>query len=140
MQEKNDEAKLILDLKKELDLVINILKKIKLFIWYIKEPELSISENSILDFHLAHRTNPDFIFEPNKNTNNQIWKYLSASNLLYNIEEIDIIEEEKISLIEQATHDKNYSEKDLFSLYKRFQFNINQLLNASESHISHYQT
>jgi hypothetical protein len=71
-----------------------------------------------------------------KNTDKKIWKYLSASNLLYNIEEIDIAEEEKISLIEKATHDKNYSEKDLFSLYKRFQFNINQLLNASESYKS----
>ena len=71
-----------------------------------------------------------------KNTDPQIWKYLSASNLLYNIEEIDIFEEEKISLIEKATHDKNYSEKDLFSLYRRFQFNINQLLNATESHKS----
>ena len=103
---------------------------------YTKEPELSISEDSILDFHLAHRTNPNFYFEPKKNTDNQIWKYLSASNLLYNIEEIDIVEEEKISLIEKATHDKNYSEKDLFNLYKRFQFNINQLLNASESYKS----
>jgi hypothetical protein len=27
-----------------------------------------ISENSILDFHLAHRTNPEFTFEPNKDT------------------------------------------------------------------------
>ena len=29
-----------------------------------------ISENSILDFHLAHRTNPEFTFEPNKDTPN----------------------------------------------------------------------
>ena len=50
------------------------------------------------------------------------------------IEEIDIVELDKISLIEKATNDKNFSEEDLFSLYKRFQFNINQLLNASESH------
>ena len=41
---------------------------------------------------------------------------------------------EKISLIEKATNDKNYSEDDLFSLYKKFQFNINQLLNASDSY------
>ena len=35
---------------------------------------------------------------------------------------------------EQATHEKNYLEDDLFSLYKRFQFNINQFLNVQESH------
>ena len=37
---------------------------------------------------------------------------------------------EKISTIEKAVHNKNYPEKDLFELYKRFQFNINQLLNV----------
>ena len=134
---KKDEAQVILDLKKELGFNDKYFeKKIDYLLGYTTEPELAISEDSILDFHLAHRTNPNFNFEPKKNTDTQIWKYLSASNLLYNIEEIDIVEEEKISLIEQATHEKNYSEKDLFSLYKRFQFNINQLLNASESYKS----
>jgi hypothetical protein len=132
-----EEAQLILDLKKELGFKDEYFeKKLNYLFGYTKDPELKISEASILDFHLAHRTNPDFIFEPKKNTDKKIWKYLLASNLLYNIEEIDIAEEEKISLIEKATHDKNYSEKDLFSLYKRFQFNINQLLNASESYKS----
>jgi hypothetical protein len=132
-----EEAQLILDLKKELGFKDEYFeKKLYYLFGYVKDPEQTISEASILDFHLAHRTNPDFIFEPKKNTDKKIWKYLSASNLLYNIEEIDIAEEEKISLIEKATHDKNYSEKDLFSLYKRFQFNINQLLNTSESYKS----
>ena len=132
-----EEAQLILDLKKELGFKDEYFeKKLNYLFGYTTDPEPTISEASILDFHLAHRTNPDFIFEPKKNTDKKIWKYLSASNLLYNIEEIDIAEEEKISLIEKATHDKNYSEKDLFSLYKRFQFNINQLLNASESYKS----
>jgi hypothetical protein len=132
-----EEAQLILDLKKELGFKDEYFeKKLYYLFGYTKDPEQTISEASILDFHLAHRTNPDFIFEPKKNTDKKIWKYLSASNLLYNIEEIDTAEEEKISLIEKATHDKNYPEKDLFSLYKRFQFNINQLLNASESYKS----
>ena len=134
---RTDEAQLILDLKKELGFKDEYFeKKLNYLFGYSSEPEITISENSILDFHLAHITNPDFIFEPKKNTNPQIWKYLSAANLLYKIEEIDIIEEEKISLLEKATHDKNYSEKDLFSLYKRFQFNINQLLQATKSYKS----
>ena len=37
---------------------------------------------------------------------------------------------DKISTLEKATHDKNYSEEELFELYKRFQFNLNQLLNV----------
>ena len=89
-----------------------------------------------MDFHLAHRTNPNFSFEPNEKTNKLIWKYLAASNLLYKIDEIDINELDKISLIEKATHDKNYSETDLFELYKRFQFNINQFLNAENAYKS----
>ena len=134
---RSEEAQLILDLKKELGFKDEYFeKKLNYLFGYTQDPDPSISETSILDFHLAHRTNPDFVFEPKKNTDPQIWKYLSASNLLFDIEEVDIVEEEKISLIEKATHDKNYSEKDLFALYKRFQFNINQLLNASESYKS----
>ena len=67
-----------------------------------------------------------------KNTNKIIWKYLASVNLLYNIDEVEIDDFDKISLIEKATNDKNYSENDLFEIYKKFQFNINQLINASE--------
>jgi hypothetical protein len=52
---------------------------------------------------------------------------------LYKINEIEITEINKILLIEKAANDKNYPEKDLFKLYKRFQFNINQLLNIKDS-------
>ena len=47
---------------------------------------------------------------------------------------IDVSEIEKIGTIEKAVHDKNYPEKDLFDLYKRFQFNFNQLLNAQNEY------
>ena len=134
---KIEEAKLIFDLKQELGFKDEYFeKKISYLFGFTNKPDVVISESSILDFHLAHRTNPNFFFEPKKNTNPLIWKYLSTSNLLYKIEEIDMAELDKISLIEKATHDKNYSEGNLFSLYKRFQFNINQLLNASESYKS----
>ena len=41
---------------------------------------------------------------------------------------------EKINLIEKAVHDGNYNEDDLFTLYTRYQFNFNQLLNAKENY------
>jgi len=130
---QKDEAQLILDLKKELGFKDDYFEnKINYLFGYIEETNLEISENSILNFHLAHRTNPEFKFEPKKNTPKLIWKYLSNSNLLYNIQDIEITDIDKISTIEKATHDKNYSEKELFEFYKRFQFNISQLLNASE--------
>ena len=134
---KNEEAQLILDLKKELGFKDDYYEdKINYLFGYIEEVNKQISEKSILDFHLAHRTNPDFSYEPNKETPKLIWKYLSASNLLYNIEDIEITDMEKISTIEKATHDKNYSEEELFEFYKRFQFSLNQLLNAKESYKS----
>jgi hypothetical protein len=132
---KIEEAQLIFDLKKELGLKDKYFeKKINYLFGYTEKPGQDISEDTILDFHLAHKTNTEFIFEPKKNTNKLIWKYLATSNLLYNIEEIEITDVDKISLIENATNDKNFSEDALFSLYKRFQFNINQLLNASNSY------
>ena len=97
---------------------------------YQENIDLDISEKTILDFHLAHRTNPEFNFEPKDNTDKLIWKYLASSNLLYKIDEIEITELEKILLIEKAVNDKNYPEEDLFEIYKRFQFNINQFLNV----------
>ncbi len=134
---KKNEAQLIFDLKKELGFKDKYFeKKIDYLFGYTSEIDEKISENSILDFHLAHRTNPKFSFEPNENTSKLIWKYLSTSNLLYNINEISIEDLDKISKIEKAVHEKNYSEKDLFQLYKRFQFNIDQLLNVKDSYKS----
>ena len=132
---KNEEAQLILDLKKELGFQDEYYEnKINYLFGYIDEANKDVSENSILDFHLAHRTNPEFTFEPNKDTPKLIWKYLSTSNLLYKIQDLEITDIDKISTIEKATHDKNYSEEELFEFYKRFQFNLEQLLNTKESY------
>ena len=128
---KNDEAQLIFDLKKELGFNDQYFEnKLNYLFGYTNEIDKTISEKSILDFHLAHKTNPEFSFEPKENTNPLIWKYLAASNLLYQTNEIDLDELEKIELIEYATHNKNYLEDDLFQIYKRFQFTIDQFLNV----------
>ena len=130
---KNDEAQLNLDLIKELGFSNKYFeKKMGYLLGYTSEVDNEISENSILDFHLAHKTNPKFSFEPKESTSKIIWKYLSSANLLDSFKEIDISDLEKIADIEKAVHNKNYPEKDLFALYKRFQFNINQLLNAQQ--------
>ena len=134
---KNEEAQLIFDLKKELGFKDDYFEnKINYLFGYLEEASEDISENSILDFHLAHRTNPEFKFEPKNDTPKLIWKYLSASNLLFNINDIEITDVEKISTIEKAVHDKNYSEEELFEFYKKFQFTLNQLLNAKQSYKS----
>ena len=133
-ENKNEEAQIILDLKKELGFKDKYFeKKISYLLGFEDKPDLSISEESILDFHLAHMSNPEFSFEPNEKTNKNLWKYLSSFNLLTSLKEIDSSDIEKISVLEKAVNNKNYPEKDLFELYKRFQFNINQLLNAENT-------
>ena len=128
---KKEEAQLIFDLKKELGFNEKYFEsKLNYLFGYTNKVDTAISEKNILEFHLAHKTNPDFSFEPRENTNPLIWKYLAASNLLYQTNEIDLNELEKIELVEYATHNKNYLEDDLFQIYKRFQFNIDQLLSA----------
>ncbi len=130
---KNEEAQLILDLKKELGFQDEYYEnRINYLFGYVEEADKEISKKSILDFHLAHRTNPEFSFEPNEDTPKFVWKYLATSNLLYNISDFEITDIDKISIIEKAVSDKNYSEEDLFEFYKKFQFNINQFLNAKE--------
>ena len=132
--EKKEQAKLILDLKKELGFKNKYFEnKLDYLFGYTNDVDKSISEKNILEFHLAHKTNAEFSFEPNENTNPLIWKYLASSNLLYKKNEIDLVELDKIKLIEYATHNKNYSENDLFEIYKRFQFSINQLLNVNDA-------
>ena len=131
---KKDDAQLLLDLKKEAGFNDKFYEnKISYLMGYENKPETTISEKTILDFHLSHRTNPEFKFKPEDSTSKQIWKYLSTSNLLENIQDIEITNMDKIASIEKATHEKIYTEKELFKLYKRFQFNINQLLNIKDS-------
>ena len=133
-ENKNEEAQIILDLKKELGFKDKYFeKKISYLLGFEDKPDLSISEESILDFHLAHMSNPEFSFEPDEKTSKNFWKYLSSFNLLTSLKEIDSSDIEKISVLEKAVNNKNYPEKDLFELYKRFQFNINQLLNAENT-------
>ena len=118
---KKDEAQLVLDLKKEQGFKDKYFeKKIDYLLGYTSKVDNTFSEKSVLDFHLAHKTNPEFIFEPNDKTNKIIWKYLSSYNLLNSFQEIKTSELDKISTIEKAVHNKNYSEKDLLELYKDF--------------------
>ena len=134
-EEKREQAQLLFDLNKESGFTDEFYEnKFNFLMKYVEQPNEEISDKNILNFHLSHRTIPDFTYQPKNSTPDFIWKYLSSSNLLENIDLIDLEDIEKISLIEKATHEKNYSEKELFELYKRFQFNINQLLNVKDSY------
>ncbi|MDC3231565.1 hypothetical protein OBA37_01470 [Candidatus Pelagibacter sp.] len=131
---KKEEAQLYFDLKKELGFNEKYFEdKLNYLFGFTNVIDSTVSEDSILEFHLAHKTNPEFSFEPNEKTDPLIWKYLSKTNLLYQINEVDLEELDKIKLIEYATHNKNYDEDELFEIYKRFQFNISQFLNVNDA-------
>ena len=130
-----EEAQLLYDLLKESGFSDNYYEdKFNFLMGYVSEVSEQISEKDILDFHLSHRTISNFEYEPTNKTPKIIWKYLSSSNLLENIDDIDLGDLEKISLIEKATHNGSYTEQELFEFYKRFQFNIDQLLNVKETY------
>ena len=134
-QDKREEAQLLYDLNKETGFNDDFYEdKFNFLMKYTEKVDENISDKNILNFHLSHRTNNNFSYQPKENSPKFIWRYLSSSNLLENIKEINLEDAEKISLIEKATHEQNYEEKELFELYKRFQFNINQLLNVKDSY------
>ena len=133
--DRREEAQLLFDLLKETDFKDNFYEdKFNFFMGYSSGSNQKISEKTILDFHLSHRSDSNFDYKPTQKTPKYVWKYLSSANLLENIDKIDLEDYEKISLIEQATHENNYTERELFDLYRRFQFNLNQLLNVKEAY------
>ena len=74
---KIEEAQLILDLKKELGFKDEYFEnKIDYLLGYTSKIDNLISQKSIFDFYLAHKTNPNFKFEPDDKTDKIIWKYL----------------------------------------------------------------
>ena len=97
---KIEEAQLLLDLKKELGFNNKFFeKKISYLMGFENKIDQKISEKTILDYHLSHRTDPEFKFEPSESTSKQIWKYLSSSNLLDSIKDIELETLDKISMI-----------------------------------------
>ncbi len=131
---KKEEAQLLIDLKSEFGSLDEFfLKKFNILMGYEKKDEL-ISDKNILKFHLSHKTNEVFSYEPKIDTPNYLWKYLSTSNLLKDTDSINIENPEQVKLIEKATNEGAYEEKQLFNLYKRFQFDINQLINVNDAY------
>ncbi len=110
--DKREEAQLQFDIKKELGFKDDFFeKKFNYLMKYNEEIDLEISNKTILDFHLSHITNEDFKFEPNETTSKIIWRYLSSSNLLEGIENIDLEDQNKIFSID--TESENQSSENV---------------------------
>ena len=126
---KNEKASLRYDLEKELGYNDPFFeKKFQYLLGYISN-STATSEKDLLNLHLSYITNKEYRYLPNDKTPKLFWRYLSSNNLLESVNNIDIEDENQISLLEKATHQGNYEELDLLNLYKRFQFSVDQLLN-----------
>ena len=99
---------------------------------YSEKPGLKISDKDLFNLHLSHVVNKDFKYKPSSKTTKYIWRYLSSNNLLSNSESIDLSDEETINLYEKAAAQNAYNKNELFDIYKKFLFNINQFLNAEQ--------
>ena len=131
-QNKKEEAQLLFDLKSEMESIDDFfVKKFNILMSYEKKDSV-LSDENILYLHLSHKAIENFIYEPKIDTPRFIWKYLSTSNLLKEADLIDIEDDEQVKLIEKATSEEVYDEKELLNLYKKFEFNINQLINVNK--------
>jgi len=134
-EKKIDEAQLQYDLLKERGFKDKFYdEKITYLLGYSEKINTKISDKNLLNFHLSHIANKDFKYEPTPKTNKYIWRYLSSVNLLSDSDSIDLEDERKISLYEKAAAENSYNKKELFNIYKKFLFNINQFLHVEESY------
>ena len=129
---KNEQASLRYDLEIELGYNDPFFENKFQYLLGYTSNSTATSEKDLLNLHLSFETNKKYKYSPNNKTPKIYWRYLSSNNLLESTNNVDIEDENQISLIEKATHQGNYDELDLLNLYKRFQFSIDQLLNIEE--------
>ena len=86
-----------------------------------------INENNLLNFYLSSITAEKFDFKPNKNTKEEIWKYLNASNL---IKLEDVSDKKRLKELELAASEGQVDEETIFKIYQQIPFNLNELVNA----------
>ena len=95
----------MIDLKSEFGSLDEFfLKKFNILMGYENKDEL-ISDENILKFHLSHKTNENFSYEPKIETRSYLWMYLSSSNLLKDTQLINIENSDQVKLIEKATNE-----------------------------------
>tara|TARA_B100001250_G_scaffold404437_1_gene420420 strand:- start:193 stop:1932 length:1740 start_codon:yes stop_codon:yes gene_type:complete len=133
-QNKKEEAQLLFDINLEMESLDEFfVRKFNVLMGY-EESKETLSEKNILYFHLSHKTNNKFVYEPNIETPKFIWTYLSTSNLLRGANLVDLENPDQIKLVEKITNEEIYNEKELLNLYKRFSFDINQLININDAY------
>ena len=128
LNKKNEEAQLNFDLLREQGKSDKFFDNKILFLLGIQEkPDNKISDKNLLYFYLSSITVENFKYEPTQKTDKNIWKYLTASNLIA----IDKLDDEKvIKKYEVAANQGNFDKDKIFEIYLSIPFDISQLINA----------
>jgi len=130
---KKNEAQLILDLLREQKLSNKFFdNKIDYLLGINDKVDLKIDDTNLLNFYLSSISVPDFVYKPSKKTNEKIWQYLTAANLL-KID--DTKNKDQIKDLEIAANNNTLSNIYIFEIYKNIKFNFNDFLNADKIYL-----
>ena len=126
--DKKSEAQLLLDLlreQKQSDKFYD--DKINFLLGVTNETTNKINEKNLLNFYLSSITIKEFNFKPNKNTKEEIWRYLNASNM---IKLEDATDKERLKELELAANLGQVNVDTIFKIYEQIPFSLNELINA----------
>ena len=128
LNNKKPQAQLLLDLLREQRQSEKFYDdKINFLLGVSDKTTDKINENNLLNFYLSSITAEKFYFKPNKNTKEEIWKYLNASNL---IKLEDVSDKKRLKELELAASEGQVDEDTIFKIYQQIPFNLNELVNA----------
>ena len=128
LNNKKPQAQLLLDLLREQRQSEKFYDdKINFLLGVSDKTTDKINENNLLNFYLSSITAEKFYFKPNKNTKEEIWKYLNASNL---IKLEDVSDKKRLKELELAASEGRVDEDTIFKIYQQIPFNLNELVNA----------
>ena len=129
-QKKNNQAQLLFDILKEQKMSDDFFNdKINFLLGISNNTTTKVNDKNLLYFYLSSITIENFKFQPNKQTNKEIWEYMNAANLI-KIEDIENLS--KINELEQAANEDTLDKKKIFEIYKQIPFELNMLINAED--------